>query len=210
MTEPRKRIPPNEFVALLGLLNRPSVQYPPELLAARRAGFIAQVQAAQPTTTGDTSVKGNSPASQTMGASKHVLETVLQYVLAAMVVVLISTLAYVYRDKLRDLLTGGEVATEVQIVDTPVPQPATEITIPSETATEPPTSVPALATPKPDEEQPDTENPPPETELPPPEPTQPEPTQPQPTQPEPTQPQPTPTKPGVREGHTKTPKPDKK
>ena len=154
MTERKKRIPPNEFVALLGLLNRPSVQYPPELLAARRAGFIAQVKAAQPTSTGDTSIKGNTSAntsaSQILGVSTHVLETVLQYVLAAMVVVLISTLAYIYRDKLLDLITG-EATPEVQIVDTPVFQPATEITIPSETATEPPTSAPAIATPKPDE-----------------------------------------------------------
>ena len=121
MTERRKRIPPNEFLALLGLVKNPSVQYPPELLAARRAGFIAQVKAAQPTTTGDTSVKGNPSASQTLGVSTHVLETVLQYVLAAMIVVLISIAALVGMTTFGTGLSGWYDRMAVWFTTAPTP-----------------------------------------------------------------------------------------
>lgn len=172
----------NKILALLGLLKGTSVQYPPELLAARRAGFVAQIKGTQATTKGDTS------ASQTFGVSTHVLETVLGYVLAGMIVVLVATLVYVYQDELRDLLID-DVTPDVQIVDTQLPPQQSVIDTPSDTATLPPTTAPVLVTPDPNEEQPaptdSIEEPPPPT-------------------------QPPPTKPGERIGHTKTPRPENK
>ena len=189
MMSRQKDLGPNEMLAMLGMLKGKSVQYPPELLEARRAGFVAQIASMQSSTMGkkDGSTSGTQAAgSQMWGMSVHTLETVLQYVLAAMVAVLVSTAAYVYRDELRALF-NNEPTPEIQLVDTPLPQNSTELeelVIPSDTATTPvPTSV--LATPEPKQNQPVSTEPAP-TDLP---------------------TDPPPTKPGERIGHTKTPKP---
>ena len=184
----KKNLDSNKILVLLGLLKDTSVQYPPELLAARRAGFVEQIKGAQST------IKGETSGSQIFGVSTHALEVVLGYVLAGMIVVLIATLGYVYQDELRDLLID-DVTPDVQIVDTTLPPPQpTVIDTPSDTATLPPTTAPVLVTSDPKEEQPATADSIEEPPL--------------PTQPAATQPPPT--KPGERIGHTKTPKPENK
>jgi len=186
----RKPLDPNEMIAMLGLLKGKNVQYPPELLAARRADFVTKLKSMQSTVTTETSGSSSSSSStstpstsgsEMFGVPVHTLETVLQYVLAGMVALLIATAAYVYRDELLALL-NNEPTPEIQLVDTPLPA-TTELAIPSDTATASSTAPSVLATPEPEQNQPVS------------------------TEPAPTDPQPTPTKPGLRLGNTKTPKP---
>jgi len=192
MMSTKKSLSPNEMIALLGLLKGKSVQYPPELLAARRADFAAQVKNANlPTTSKTPGAQQTSGVQQMWGVSAHALESALQYVLAGMVVLLVGAAAYSFRDELRDLFSG-DVPTEVQIVDTAPPTPPALTEEVADTETPSPTPDLVVGTPEPNQEQPSS-------------------AQEQPTlvgQEQP--PEATPTKPGLHLGQTKTPQENKK
>lgn len=193
----RRQINQSEVFELLGQLKNKKVEYPEELLAARRAGFIALVNTIQviPQSgsgqggsgsssgsgssggSGGSSGSGFSGSSTIPGASAHALETVLGYVLAGAVTVLAGTVAYVYQDEIRDLINPP--APTVEMIDSVEPTPT-----PVSTATEipTPTIVVTTATPPPPDKDGQTTS---------------------------SEPEPTKTNPGLHLGNTKTPKPPK-
>ncbi len=195
----RQQLNQSELIALLGQLKNKKAQYPAELQVARRAAFVAQIQAINLPSHGGGQQGGQgyggqdaSAGSQFMGAPAHAIETALQYVLAGLVAVMVGTAAYVYQDEIRDFINPPTPA--IEMIDTAAPtltplNTATEI--PSDTPT--PTIAVSTPTPNKDDGQPIVPTPT----------LEPAPTQPPPTQPPP----PTPTNPGLHLGQTKTPKP---
>jgi hypothetical protein len=214
----RRQINQSEVFELLGQLKNKKVEYPDELLAARRAGFIALVNTIQviPQSgsgqggsgsssgsggSGGTSGSGISGSSTIPGASAHALETVLGYVLAGAVTVLAGTVAYVYQDEIRDLLNPPAPTAEVIDFEPPTATPVdTSTAIP--TSTPSPTVIVTFAQPTDENGLPVAT---PTVVVPTPEP----PTEPPTEPPPPTDPPPTPTDPGLHLGQTKTPKPTK-
>jgi len=170
-----------ETIKLLKRLKFVKAQYPADLLAARRAGFIKQIN------TTHLNIKDSKTGAQVLNnLPMNRLETVLQLILAGMVLAVSVAAAYVYRDELRDFLLPD--STEVQIFNTVLPsQEPSSIAAPSTTThTHIPTSTPisSLAT-----KEPSTSN----STLPTTEPT--------------SAPMATETNPGLHLGQTKTPKP---
>jgi hypothetical protein len=215
----RKQLDQRELFSLLGQLKNKEAQYPAALLAARRAGFVAQV-AALPTTplTGQGGSSGSSSSgssgsstgsggsagsggSSVLGAPAHAIETALQYVLAGILTVMAGTVAYVYQDEIRDLLNPPAPTAEVIDFEPPTATPVdTSTAIP--TSTPSPTVIVTFAQPTDENGLPVAT---PTVVVPTPEP----PTEPPTEPPPPTDPPPTPTDPGLHLGQTKTPKPTK-
>ena len=179
MSPKELRLP--EIITLLESLKTGEAQYPPELLAARRAAFLKQLQATP------LSVRGDGQGGQASGGSPPVVETALQYILTGATVVLVATTAYFYHDEIRDFLfRETPTKTHISITSTSAPEevPTDVGTIPTASATpEPPVNKPpsdTLAAPATS-----TATPPP-----------------------PATPTVEPTKPGNRYGQTNTPKPE--
>ena len=190
MNDPRQ-INQSELFELLGQLKNKKVEYPDELLAARRAGFIAQINAI-PTIpqggqggsggsggAGSSGSSGGLGGSTIPGASAHAIETVLGYVLAGAVTILAGTVAYVYQDEIRDLINPP--APTVEIIDSEAPTP-TPVSTPISTDTEIPTPTIIITTATPPAGDEETTS---------------------------SQAEPTNTNPGLHLGQTKTPKPSK-
>ena len=145
----RRQISEDKILALLGLLKDTQVQYPPDLLAARRDEFNNRVNASN---IGGAS--GGIP-SQFFGMSAHTFELVLQYLLAGMIALLVATLAYVYQDELRQLFTADATPTVQMMIETVPPQSDSSDGIstdsePTATATLQPTPTLVTSTPDPD------------------------------------------------------------
>ena len=170
-------------IKLLKGLKSVKAQYPSDLLAARRAQFVKEINA--------TKISIKESKANTLTPNNFGLETILQFVLAGMVSMLIVAAAYVYQDELSDFFLPK--STEVPIISTiPSTQDAFPI-IPSSVVTFTPTSTPTPisireeSNPEPTEIKPD----------------------PKPTASNPTETNPTETNPGLHLGQTKTPKPKK-
>jgi hypothetical protein len=187
----------SELFALLGQLKNKKVEYPDDLLEARRAGFVAQITAMGSTLqsghgeggsgsssgSGGSGGTGGTGGTSIPGAPVHAFETALQYVLAGVVTVMAGTIAYVYQDEIRELINPPAPTVEVIDYESPTSTPlSTDTGVPS------PSSTPTFViTPTP---QPDEDNPPAATRV-------------VPT----STPEPVNTHPGLHKGQTKTPKP---
>ncbi len=64
----RRQINQSELFALLGQLKNKKVQYPDDLLEARRAGIVAQIKAMGPTSQGGQGDGGSSSSGSSGGS----------------------------------------------------------------------------------------------------------------------------------------------
>ena len=171
-----------DTIKILKRLRMVQVEYPTHFLESRRADFFAQVAEIR------ADMKANQPNAQSntslSGNSAGMVEKVLQYISIGTFVTASALGVYTFREEIRDFF-APETA-DIQTIDgvtneSPVPLPSDEPTVimtPTPTFTETPFNF--TSTPHLRDNDPVVEN----------------------------TPAPTETKPGLRIGHTKTPKPD--
>jgi len=146
---------PNEIIGLLARLKEQTPDYPPDLLATRKAAFMAQIVSiniggpkpgGKGGGDGGGSLSGGTSGSGALGGMATAQGILLQAVIGVWIIAGMLTAAYVFRDQIIDLLQdNGNVAselTQVPSIDSPAPTieipslevPPTEITPPSGTA----------------------------------------------------------------------------
>ena len=148
-----------EIVRLLTKLKDTDGKYPPDLLAARRQGFLNQMGQIGLGIGVGAGIK-NAIKSGKVPVLSSATSTVLEYVLMVAIVAESGTVAYFYRDKLADIfrtiakdvgvqeVTPPPVHTELGIQGV-TPSPAVTATLPSVTLSVSPTGTELTSTPVP-------------------------------------------------------------
>lgn len=150
-----------EIVRLLTKLKESDGKYPPDLLAARRQHYLKQMGQVGLGMGVGAGIK-NAIKSSKAPALSSTTSTILESALVVAIVAETGTVAYFYRDKLKEIVQKITKESRVQEVDTspsPIPagqeiqgvkpSPATNATLPSVTLSISPTTIELSSTPIP-------------------------------------------------------------
>jgi len=144
---------PNEVINLLSKLKAKTPEYPPDLLAARKATFLKQIV----TITIDSPGKGGgdggslssgSGGSGALGGMSTAQAILLQAVIGVWIIAAMLTASYFFRDEIINLLQDyGIVTVEVtQVPSLDSPAPAINPTVEAPSPDVPPTNTPPSVT----------------------------------------------------------------
>jgi hypothetical protein len=146
---------PNDVINLLSKLKAKTPDYPPELLAARKAGFLKQVVTINIESPGKGggdggSLSSGSGGSGALGGMSAAQAILLQAVIGVWIIAAMLTASYFFRDEIINLLQDYGIVTvevtQVPSLDSPAPaiNPAVEAPSPGTlpTDTPPATAIP--------------------------------------------------------------------